>query len=80
MAHAIQINTIGTSSLAMIPCVSHFLGHSHCSHCPFMKAPHAVPGARSICMNDKSVGWGFEFVKHTQTIPALNRVVPPSNI
>ena len=40
----------------------------------------ATLGARSICMDGKSVGGGLELMEHTQTIPALNEGVPPSNV
>ena len=42
-----QLSTIGTNFLVMIPQGTYSLGHSHCGHWPFMKAPQCQkkPGA-----------------------------------
>ena len=76
-SHAIQLSTINTSSLAIIPYGAHSLSHSHCSHCSFMKGlqPQKPEASICICMNGKSLWEELEFVEHTRTIPALNKGV-----
>ena len=79
-SHAIQLSTVSTSSLAMIPYGAHSLGYSHCSHCPFMKGlqPQKPEASICICMNGKCLWEEQEFVEHTRTIPALNKGVSPT--